>query len=167
MSATMTTTDVGARRAVRTGLDEDTRKQVGEALQTTLVELISLELQGKQAHWNVVGPRFRSLHLQLDEMVAEYRIWIDDVAERMTAVGLLPDGRPQTISTADLEEMPAGTIRDDEVVTSFGELLTKIAARVRERVQLMDELDLGSQDVLIDVLRGIEEQLWMLQAQQA
>jgi starvation-inducible DNA-binding protein len=42
-------------------------------LQSVLVDLIALHLQGKQAHWNIVGPNFRDLHLQLDEIVGDVR----------------------------------------------------------------------------------------------
>lgn len=38
-------------------------------LQAVLVDLIALDLVGKQAHWNIVGPNFRDLHLNLDELV--------------------------------------------------------------------------------------------------
>jgi len=49
-------------------------------LQATLAELIDLTLIGKQAHWNVVGPNFRSIHLQLDEIVDAARLSSDRVA---------------------------------------------------------------------------------------
>ena len=39
-------------------------------LQAVLADLIELHIQGKQAHWNIVGPNFRDLHLNLDEVVA-------------------------------------------------------------------------------------------------
>ena len=38
-------------------------------LQAVLVDLIELHVQGKQAHWNIVGTNFRDLHLQLDEII--------------------------------------------------------------------------------------------------
>ena len=51
------------------GLGTHVREEVGNTLQAALVELIDLSLIGKQLHWNIVGPRFRSLHLELDELV--------------------------------------------------------------------------------------------------
>ena len=47
---------------------------VAKALQATLVELIDLALVGKQAHWSVVGPQFRSIHLELDEIKRERKL---------------------------------------------------------------------------------------------
>jgi starvation-inducible DNA-binding protein len=46
------------------------REAIGRELQVTMQELVELSLTGKQLHWSVVGPAFRSLHLQLDEHVA-------------------------------------------------------------------------------------------------
>ena len=43
------------------------RGEAGRMLQSTLVELIALSLIGKQLHWNIIGPEFRSLHLHLDQ----------------------------------------------------------------------------------------------------
>jgi len=69
------------------------REAVGTELQATLTLLIDLSLLGKQAHWNVVGPHFRPLHLHLDEMVDAWREAADAVAERAVALGCAPDGR--------------------------------------------------------------------------
>src|SRR4029453_13027661 len=62
-------------------------------LQKVLVDLIELHLQGKQAHWNVVGTNFRDLHLQLDELVDFAREASDTVAERMRAPCAVPGRR--------------------------------------------------------------------------
>ena len=62
-------------------------------LQSVLVDLIDLHVQGKQAHWSIVGKNFRDLHLQLDEIVLAVRVFSDELAERMRALEALPDGR--------------------------------------------------------------------------
>ncbi|GGY13871.1 hypothetical protein GCM10010358_77630 [Streptomyces minutiscleroticus] len=56
---------------VMKGMIPDAARQVaGSALQSTLVDSLGISLIGKQTHWNIVGPRFRSIHLQLDELGA-------------------------------------------------------------------------------------------------
>ena len=60
--------------------------KLSDNLQRVLVDLIELHLQGKQAHWNVVGTNFRDLHLQLDDLVDFAREASDTVAERMRAL---------------------------------------------------------------------------------
>ena len=73
------------------------REEVGRELQATLVELVDLFLIGKQLHWSVVGPLFRPLHLQLDELVHSWRELADTVAERAVAIGFGPDGQAQAL----------------------------------------------------------------------
>ncbi len=80
--------------------------------QAVLVDLIELHIQGKQAHWNIVGTNFRDLHLQLDEIVDAARQFADDMAERMRALHALPDGRSSTVSaTTALPAFPDGLDR--------------------------------------------------------
>src|SRR5271167_1310628 len=69
-------------------------------LQRVLVDLIELHLQGKQAHWNVVGTNFRDLHLQLDEIVDTARAASDTIAERIRALNAVPDGRSDTVTAS-------------------------------------------------------------------
>lgn len=65
------------------------REGVGEQLQATLYELVDLSLIGKQLHWAVVGPLFRLLHMQLDELVESWRELADTIAERAVALGFI------------------------------------------------------------------------------
>src|ERR1700760_3137385 len=76
----------------------DAPPRLAENLQRVLVDLIELHLQGKQAHWNLVGTNFRDLHLQLDEIVDTAREASDTIAERMRALNALPDGRSDTVT---------------------------------------------------------------------
>ena len=79
----------------------------GAVLQATLVDLIDLSLIAKQAHWNVVGPNFRSAHLQLDELVTAARQYVDDVAERANAIGISPNGKVKTVQeSSGIPEYP-------------------------------------------------------------
>jgi starvation-inducible DNA-binding protein len=83
-------------------------KELANNMQAVLVDLIELGIQGKQAHWNVVGTNFRDMHLQLDEIIEIARTLSDEVAERMRALEVLPDGRSETVTkTTTLEKFPA------------------------------------------------------------
>jgi starvation-inducible DNA-binding protein len=135
-----------------------------QVLQATLIELIDLSLQAKQAHWNVVGPTFKPVHEFLDELVDDYRGWYDDVAERLTAIGVSPDGRLATvIDGTPLATLPPGPLADQAVVVAMDERVTLVAARIRERADRMAD-DLATQDLLIEILRGLEKQRWMIRA---
>jgi len=144
------------------------REAVGTALQVTLTALIDLSLLGKQAHWNVVGPNFRPLHLHLDEMNDAWRDAADAVAERAVALGHAPDGRAATIaSRSELPTLPEGPLADREVVASFTRLLTEAVGTVRDRMDRIEDVDTVTADLLHGVVAGLEENLWMIRVQAA
>jgi starvation-inducible DNA-binding protein len=149
-------------------LSHDEQREVGSELQATLVELVDLALLGKQLHWSVVGPAFRPLHLQLDELVAAWRELADTVAERAVALGYWPDGQAGTVAEASgLAAAPSGAVADRDVVELLSSHLIEVVGRARARMDRLGAVDLASQDVLIEVVRALEQQLWMVRAQRA
>jgi starvation-inducible DNA-binding protein len=144
------------------------REEIGLQLQATLVELVDLSLVGKQLHWTVVGPLFRPLHLYLDELVDSWRELSDTVAERAVAVGVFPDGQASAVTSApEYRSLVAAAIADHAAVAELVRRVAEVSERTRTRADRLGELDAVSQDVLIDVLRALEEQVWMLRSQLA
>jgi starvation-inducible DNA-binding protein len=145
---------------------KDGSAAVVKDLQATLAELIDLALLGKQAHWNVVGPNFRSIHLQLDEIVDVARLSSDRIAERIATLGSAPEGRTAAVAaTSKLPEFPDGLVHVEETVKRIDELIDTMAARMRERILRVGETDPVSQDALIEASDALEKQAWMLRAQ--
>jgi starvation-inducible DNA-binding protein len=142
------------------------RDEVGNELQATLVDLVDLSLIGKQLHWTVVGPLFRPLHLHLDELVDSWRELGDTVAERAVAIGFIPDGQAKAVTAAsELAPVEQTALEDHIVIRELTHRLAEVSERARERMDRLGELDTASQDVLIEVVRALEEQQWMLRAQ--
>ncbi|MBT8160515.1 MULTISPECIES: Dps family protein [Arthrobacter] len=139
---------------------------LADNLQLVLTDLIELQLQGKQAHWNIVGANFRDLHLQLDELVEATRLFGDSTAERMRSLHALPDGRSATIAgSTRLEQFPAG-------LTTTKDAVKLITARVERTVQTMrdvhdqvDEEDPTSADLLHEMIARLEQLAWMISAE--
>ncbi|MGS2590797.1 Dps family protein [Streptomyces hebeiensis] len=151
---------------VKSALPEEDLKIVGEALQGALVDLVDLSLVGKQVHWNIIGPRFRSVHLQLDDVVATARKHSDTVAERAAAIGVTPDGRAATVAaTSGIDTVHNGWIKDADVVGFLVDALNSVVERMRERVRATDEPDPVTQDILIQVTADLEKHAWMFQAE--
>jgi starvation-inducible DNA-binding protein len=139
---------------------------VGEELQATLHELVDLSLIGKQLHWAVVGPLFRPLHLQLDELVDSWRELSDTVAERAVALGFVPDGQAKAVAAgSQLAAVAPTALEDHLVVRELTHRIAEVSEQVRDRMNRLGDADLVSQDVLIEVVRQLEEQQWMLRAQ--
>jgi starvation-inducible DNA-binding protein len=152
--------------AITGPLSNHAKKVVAEALQGALVDLLDLSLVAKQAHWNVVGPHFRPLHLQLDELVDLVREHADTIAERAVAVGVNPDGRAATIGkSTKLTQPEVAWIEDGKVVAMFTDILESVSKRMRQRIEATDEPDPVTQDLLIAVAQDIDKQHWMFQAQ--
>ncbi len=147
-------------------LRHEEREAVGVGLQTILVVLSDPALTGKHAHWNVVGPNFRPLHLFLDEMIDAWRDAADSVAERAATLGHSPDGRAGTIAErTDLAALPAGPQRDHELVVALTRLLTDAVGIVRDRCERLEDVDVVTADLLHGVIASLEEQLWMIRVQ--
>jgi starvation-inducible DNA-binding protein len=142
------------------------REEIGAQLQATLLELVDLSLLGKQLHWSVTGRLFVPVHRQLDELVDSWRDLADTVAERAVAIGVWPDGQadPVAARTGHLRIEP-GALEDQAVVRELVRCLAEVAERTRTRMDRLGELDAASQDVLIEVVRELEQQLWMVRAQ--
>jgi starvation-inducible DNA-binding protein len=147
-------------------LGSHVREEVGNELQATLVELLDLALVGKQLHWNLVGRLFHPLHLQLDELVDSWHELADTVAERAVAIGFAPDGQAAAIASgSELAAIERSPIDDQAVVRDLAHRLAYVAEQTRTRMDRLGELDAASQDVLIEVVRELEKQLWMVRAQ--
>lgn len=140
--------------------------QLSSNLQRVLVDLIELHLQGKQAHWNVVGTNFRDLHLQLDELVDFARDASDTVAERMRALDVIPDGRSDTVAAGtSLPQFPAYEHSTAEVV----DLITaRIYAAVDTLRAVHDEVDAedpSTADILHQLIDGLEKLAWLIKSE--
>jgi starvation-inducible DNA-binding protein len=147
-------------------LRHEERDALGTALQPVLVDLTDLGLAGKQLHWNVVGPDFRSLHLQLDELVDSARELSDQVAERARALAWAPDGRRDTVAhDSRLPQVPEGEIADTDVVEHVTALLVQCISTTRAAMGQAAEYDPVTEDLLHQVAQALEEHAWMFSAQ--
>jgi len=174
---TMTTTiernvkapaDGGAKSTRRQNAENGFKasKELTDNLQAVLVDLIELHLQGKQAHWNVVGKNFRDLHLQLDEIIDAAREFSDEVAERLRALHATPDGRSDTVAaTTTLPEYPGGELDTAQTVDLVTVRLEATVGRMREVHDAVDDEDPTSADLLHAIIASLEQYAWMVSAE--
>ena len=135
-------------------------------LQRVLVDLIELHLQGKQAHWNLVGTNFRDLHLQLDELVDASREGSDSIAERLRALDAVPDGRSDTVvATTSLPMFPAGEQNTTDVVDLITTRVYAAVDTVRAVHDAVDDEDPTTADLLHTIIDSLEKHAWMIKAE--
>lgn len=146
-----------------TGVSET---DVASLLQPVLADLIASALNAKQAHWHVRGRTFTQVHEQLDTFIDDARSYADEIAERIVALGSAVDGTPETVArSTGVPGFPHGFTTDEKTVQAIVEELDAVISRARAGVAPLDDLDPVSQDVLIEVLRGLEKHRWMFAAQ--
>jgi starvation-inducible DNA-binding protein len=146
-------------------LKSDDRETLADVLQATVIDLIAYSLIAKQAHWNVIGTNFRPVHQQLDEIYEATQTQIDLIAERMVVLGFSPNGQAADVSYSALKEFERGFIKDASVVIQMAERTHELASHMRERVAIIEDLDVVTADMYHAMLESIEKNLWMLRAQ--
>ncbi|CAN5607937.1 DNA starvation/stationary phase protection protein [soil metagenome] len=135
-------------------------------LQKVLVDLIELHLQGKQAHWNVVGTNFRDLHLQLDELVDFAREGSDTIAERIRALDGVADGRSDTVAaTTSLPQFPAFEHNTTEVVDLITTRVYAATGTMRDVHDAVDAEDPSTADILHQLIDGLEKLAWLIKSE--
>jgi starvation-inducible DNA-binding protein len=135
-------------------------------LQKILVDLIELHLQGKQAHWNLVGTNFRDLHLQLDDIVDSAREAADTIAERMRALDAVPDGRSDTVvATTTVPSVSPGELSTTETVDMITTAIYAVVGAVRAVHDEVDAADPSTADLLHAIIDALEKQAWMLKSE--
>lgn len=138
---------------------------VDDLLQLVVADLVVLSLYGKNAHWNVSGPGFRSAHLALDDLVANASSAADSVAERLRALGHAVDGTPQAVAawTSPVPTAPlSGGSAVPETVRWIADLTDAVAIRIRGAAVHVAAVDAPTGDLLNAVIMDLEKQKWLL-----
>jgi starvation-inducible DNA-binding protein len=144
------------------GLDGDLRDHLVAHLNQSLANLTDLASAYDQAHWNVAGPHFAQLHELFDRFADQTREYMDMVAERAVTLGGTASGTIQ--AAAEVSTLPAFPLTERSQGRLVEELTHRVEHVAAELRQAMDASadEAATEDVFIDVLRGIEKQHWML-----
>lgn len=164
--ATASTTGAKTTRRQKPESGFAASKELADSMQKVLVDLIELHVQGKQAHWNVVGKNFRDLHLQLDEVVEAAREFSDEVAERMRALHATPDGRSDSVAaTTTLPAFPGGEVDTAKTIDLITVRIEAAVGTMRDVHDQVDEEDPTSADILHAIIAKLEQYAWMISAE--
>lgn len=147
-------------------LSSDKRKRVVEILNQQLVDLINLQLQAKQAHWNVKGPHFIGLHELFDKVAEAIEPLVDEVAERAAALGGLVDGTVEGVAKkTTLDPYPTEIVDGKDHVESLSSAIAAVGKSARTAIDETDELgDKDTADLFTEVSRVLDKKLWFVEA---
>ena len=116
------------------------REAVVKNLNQNLATLIDLRLQAKFAHWNVRGPHFIALHELFDKVVDEVDAYVDEVAERLTALGGTTEATvAQVAKASQLPEYPADAIEGPAHVTALAKAVAGATQSARLGIDFATE----------------------------
>jgi starvation-inducible DNA-binding protein len=150
----------------RNDIPAETRAALAQLLNENLADLIDLQLQTKQAHWNVKGPEFISLHELCDSVAEEAGEFVDTVAERITALGGTAEGTVKVAAQRSrLAPYPLDITSGRQHVEALSTALARVAKSVRAAIGRAVELgDADTADPFTQVSRGIDKKLWFVEA---
>ena len=157
----------GARlHKTRNDLKNNAKAVAMEILQARLADSIDLGLVTKQAHWNLKGPQFIGVHLMLDTFRAEQDEWTDMMAERITQLGGTAKGTTQEVTKqTTLKPYPTDIYAVPDHINALIERYSACANAIRQNIDDTDDAgDADTADILTEVSRGLDKQLWFLEA---
>jgi starvation-inducible DNA-binding protein len=159
---------VGSEPLLDTRNDQsvETRAQAVSLLNQWLADCIDLQLQCKQAHWNVRGPSFIALHKLFDDVYAGVASHVDLLGERVSQLGGVAEGTVRRVAErSQLAAYPLSITREEEHVAALSEALARFGRTVRAGIEEMEELgDKDSADIVTEISRGIDKWLWFVEA---
>jgi starvation-inducible DNA-binding protein len=149
------------------GLDKKAVAGVTKLLGKNLADVHALYIKNRNYHWNLVGPRFHTLHVFFEEQYKELEMAIDEIAERIrTMGGVAPGSMKEFLQMARLKEATGLEIPGDEAIHSLAEDHEAIVRQLRKDIAACEETfeDAGTADFLTQLLQKHEKMAWMLRS---
>jgi starvation-inducible DNA-binding protein len=155
-------------RSFRTSVDipPGTRTKIARILNQHLADSFDLMSQVKQAHWNVKGSDFWQLHKLFDEVAERAAEWVDEFAERVTALGGYATGTARmAAATSTLPEFPTEITESMDYVRAVADRLAAFTNSARAAIDQTDKLgDADTADLFTEISRCADKYLYFLEA---
>ena len=150
----------------RNNMETNARSVAISLLNERLADGLDLSLITKQAHWNLKGPQFIGVHLMLDGFRTDQDEWNDTMADRITPLGGTAYATAQDITKGSkLEPYPTDIYRVADHLSALIDRYAAFGNALRQSIDAADDAgDADTADVFTEVSRGIDKQLWFLEA---
>ena len=142
------------------------RTELNALMNQRLASAVDLQMQMKQAHWNVKGPNFIGLHELFDKVDEAVESYVDMIAERIVQLGGIAEGTVRVAaSRSRLPEYPLAIADGLAHVEAVARALSTFGQEARSTINAADELDdADTADLFTEVSRGIDKWLWFVEA---
>src|SRR6266404_3947564 len=147
-------------------IPEQRRAELNALMNQRLADAVDLQMQMKQAHWNVKGPHFIGLHELFDQIDEAVESYVDLIAERIVQLGGIAEGTVRVAAERSrLEEYPLTIADGHDHVEAVSKALSTFGHEARNTIDEADELeDADTADIFTEVSRGIDKWLWFVEA---
>jgi starvation-inducible DNA-binding protein len=145
---------------------EQRRSELNALMNQRLADAVDLQMQMKQAHWNVEGPHFIGLHELFDQIDEAVEGYVDLIAERIVQFGGIAEGTARVAAErSSLEEYPLDIADGHAHVEAVSKALSTFGREVRKTIDEADEWqDADTADMFTEISRGIDKWLWFVEA---
>lgn len=155
-----------AMYATENDISEKRRAELNLLLNQRLADAVDLQMQLKQAHWNVKGPSFIALHELFDQVAESVESYVDMIAERIVQLGGVAEGTIRMAAgRTRLEEYPLAIGDGSAHVEAVARALSTFGREARATILQATELDdADTADLCTEVSRGTDKWLWFVEA---
>jgi starvation-inducible DNA-binding protein len=147
-------------------IPQQARAQLVELCNARLADAIDLQTQCKQAHWNVKGPDFISLHELFDKINEDVEEYVDLLAERAVQLGGIAEGTVRSVAKRSaLPEYAAKGPTGPDHVDALSSALAAFGKLARLAIDRSNEFnDADTADIFTEISRGVDKWLWFVEA---
>lgn len=150
---------------INIGISGSDRKTIAEGLSHLLADSYTLYLKTQNFHWNVTGPHFTSLHLMFEQQYTELANAVDEIAERIRALGFTaPGGFESYMKLATIKDSPETLSAHEmieQLITDHETIVKNINAIFPQAENASDQ---PSTDIMTRRLEVHEKATWMLRS---
>ena len=147
-------------------IPQEHRSELNALMNQRLADAVDLQLQMKQAHWNVKGPNFIGLHELFDQIDEAVESYVDLIAERIVQLGGIAEGTVRSAAMRSrLEEYPLDIADCEAHVAAVSKAISTLGRDARKTIDQAGELgDADTADIFTEISRGLDKWLWFVEA---
>lgn len=147
------------------GIKESDRKKLSEGLSRLLADTYTLYLKTHNYHWNVTGPMFNTLHLMFETQYNELALAVDEIAERIRALGFPAPGSYAEFSSLSSIKEEKGVLSAEKMIRKLVEGQEAVVKTARAIFPVADKAtDEATADLVTQRIQIHEKTAWMLRS---
>ncbi|MDC1141533.1 DNA starvation/stationary phase protection protein [Planctomycetota bacterium] len=147
------------------GIEEDKRNEIAQGLSRVLADSYTLYLKTHNFHWNVTGPMFQTLHLMFEQHYNELALAVDEIAERIRALGVAAPGTYRQFAELSSIKEEDGIPEAKKMIQLLVEGHETVARTARTVFKIAEDAnDQPTCDILTQRMQVHEKTAWMLRS---